>query len=131
LILYRTYLNLRQIYYPHTANNQTNGGTIIAAYTSGDSSILWQSLSDSEAIKLALKQLIQLHKSSSNLRDYIQGAKFQHWWEDPHAHGTYVMLAPLQETSRGGATGGRGGGGTPPAFRKFKQNFLRFCQKLI
>jgi monoamine oxidase/glycine/D-amino acid oxidase-like deaminating enzyme len=93
-----TDLNIHQVYYPYSANNLTDGGTILGSYTFGYSSHLWQSLSESDAIEEALKEVIQLHRSSSNIRDYFQGGKVQNWCGDPYAHGAFVMLSPFQET---------------------------------
>jgi monoamine oxidase len=77
-----TDLNIRTVYYPRIINNQTDGGTILVAYTWSQDSLVWQSLTDSDAIELTLKQLIQLHKSSSNMRDFFQGGKVHHWCGD-------------------------------------------------
>ena len=93
-----TDLNLHSIYYPYTRNNETNGGTIIAAYNLGQSSLIWQSLSEFDTIELVLQQLMQLHKSSSNIRDYFQGGKIQNWCGDPYAHGAFARFIPFQET---------------------------------
>ncbi|CAF4820775.1 unnamed protein product [Rotaria sp. Silwood1] len=93
-----TDLNIRTIYYPRMNNNHTNGGTILASYVVGLNSLLWQSLSDSDVIELALKQLIELHRSSSNIRNYFQGGKVQHWCGDPYAHGAFARFIPFQDT---------------------------------
>ncbi|CAF1007962.1 unnamed protein product [Rotaria sp. Silwood1] len=91
-----TDLNIRRVFY--LRNNHSNGGTILASYTAGLNSLQWQSLSESDAIELTLQQLIQLHKSSSNIRDYFQGGKVQHWCGDPYAHGAFARFIPFQET---------------------------------
>ncbi|CAF3797349.1 unnamed protein product [Adineta steineri] len=93
-----TDLHVHSIYYPYIRNNQTNGGTIIAAYNLGTSSLVWQSLFESDIIELVLQQLIRLHRSSSNMRDYFQGGKVQHWCGDPYAHGAFARFIPFQET---------------------------------
>jgi glycine/D-amino acid oxidase-like deaminating enzyme len=97
--LLTTDLNIRNIYYPDTTNNQVDGGTILVAYTFSQDSVVWQSLSHSDAIELVLKQLIQLHRSSSNIRDFFQGGKIQHWCGDPYSHGAFAVFMPLQETN--------------------------------
>lgn len=93
-----TDLNIRSVYYSRPMNNQTSGGTILASYTVGINSVVWQSLSDSDVIDLALKQVIELHRSSRNIRDYFQGGKVQHWCRDPHSHGAFTTFNPFQET---------------------------------
>jgi glycine/D-amino acid oxidase-like deaminating enzyme len=93
-----TDLNIRNVYYPSVINNQTNGGTMLVSYTSAQDTLVWQSLSESDAIELTLKQLIQLHRSSSNMRDFFQGGKIQNWCEDPYSHGAFTGFVPLQET---------------------------------
>ncbi|CAF1266334.1 unnamed protein product [Rotaria sordida] len=91
-------LPIRSIYYPKTTSNQTDGGTLLASYTLGPNSIIWQSLSDSDAIELVLQQLIQIHRNSSNMRNYFQGGKVKHWCQDPHVRGAFAYLIPFQET---------------------------------
>ncbi|CAF3602232.1 unnamed protein product [Rotaria socialis] len=93
-----TDLPIRLIYYPKTTSNQTNGGTLLASYTFSKDSITWQSLSDADAIDLALKQLIKMHRNSSNMRDYFQGGKIKHWCQDPYARGAFTYFTPFQET---------------------------------
>lgn len=93
-----TDLNLRNVYYPCIINNRTDGGTLLVAYTYTQDALVWQSLSDFEAIDLALEQLIQLHRSSPNLRDFFQGGKVQRWCGDPYSHGAFATFLPLQET---------------------------------
>ncbi|CAF3920416.1 unnamed protein product [Rotaria sp. Silwood1] len=93
-----TDLSVRFIYYPTTSSDQTGGGAIIASYTWSKDSIVWQSLSDSDAIELALKQLIKIHPSSANMRDYFQGGKVKHWCNDPFAIGACSLFIPFQET---------------------------------
>ncbi|CAF3809166.1 unnamed protein product [Rotaria sp. Silwood1] len=93
-----TDLPVRSIYYPKTTINQTDGGTLLASYTSSQDSIIWQSLSESDAIELALQQLIKIHRNSSNMRNYFQGGKVKHWCQDPYVRGAYAFLAPFQET---------------------------------
>ncbi len=74
-----TDLPIREVYYPSTNSNQTDGRTIIASYTFTQDSLVWQALSELDAIEFTLKQLIKLHKSSSNMREYFQGGKVKHW----------------------------------------------------
>ena len=93
-----TDLNLRQVYYPLTINNQTNGGTLLASYVTGYGALLWQSLSHDDVIEFALKQLIELHASSSNLRDFYVRGRVHHWCGDPYAHAAFAYFTPLQET---------------------------------
>ena len=92
-----TDLLLRMIYYPSTNSNQTDGGTLLAAYISSQDSMIWQSFSDYDAIELALKLLIKLHKSSSNMRDYFQGGKVKHWCQDPYERGAFTLPTPTQD----------------------------------
>ncbi|CAF1046519.1 unnamed protein product, partial [Didymodactylos carnosus] len=93
-----TDLLIGRIHYPSTNSNQTDGGTVLASYTLSTSSIIWQSLSEPDAIELALKQLIQLHNSSSNMRDYFQGGKVKNWCQDPYERGAMALFTPFQET---------------------------------
>lgn len=90
--------NLRNVFYPPIINNRTDGGTMLVAYNYGQDALLWHSLTDFQAIELALEQLIQLHRSSSNLRHFFQGGKVQHWCGDPYSHGAFASFLPLQET---------------------------------
>jgi glycine/D-amino acid oxidase-like deaminating enzyme len=91
----RTDLLLRSIFYPSTNSSQTDGGTILASYTSSQDSMIWQSFSEADAIKLALKLLIRIHQSSPNIRDYFQGGKVKHWCKDPYVLGAYAEPTPL------------------------------------
>jgi hypothetical protein len=50
-----TDLNNRNVYYPRTIKNRIDGGTILTESTFSQDSIVWESLSDSDAIELALK----------------------------------------------------------------------------
>ncbi|CAF2701584.1 unnamed protein product [Rotaria sp. Silwood2] len=93
-----TDLPIRSIYYPSTTSNQTDGGTVLASYTRSQNSMIWQSLSESDAIELALKQLIQIHRNSSNMRNYFQGGKVKHWCQDPFVRGSFASFIPFQET---------------------------------
>ncbi|CAF0895065.1 unnamed protein product [Rotaria sordida] len=93
-----TDLPIRNINYPTMTNNQTDGGAILASYTFSKDSIAWQSLSESDAIELALRQLIQLHRNSSNMRNYFQGGKAKHWCEDPYERGAMTLFTPFQYT---------------------------------
>ena len=47
---------------------------------------------------MALRQLIEIHPSSANLRDFYQGGKVHHWCADPYAHGAFTYYLPMQET---------------------------------
>lgn len=55
-----TDLPIRLIHYPITTSNQTDGGTLLASYTMSQDSVIWQSLTESEAIELALRQLMKI-----------------------------------------------------------------------
>jgi glycine/D-amino acid oxidase-like deaminating enzyme len=90
-----TDLLIRNVYYPSTNSNQTDGGTILASYTGEQDSMIWQSFSEEDAIELALKLLIKLHKNSPNIRDYFQGGKIKHWCLDPYERGAFANTIPL------------------------------------
>lgn len=90
-----TDLLIRNVYYPSTNSNQTDGGTILASYTGEQDSMIWQSFSEADAIELALKQLIRIHKKSPNIRDYFQGGRIKHWCLDPYARGGFANPVPL------------------------------------
>ncbi|CAF3771139.1 unnamed protein product [Rotaria sordida] len=95
----RTDLPIRTIFYPSTNMNQTNGGIIITAYTFAQDSIIWQSLSDVDAIEQALKQIMQIHRnSSSSIRNSFQGGVVKHWCQDTYVGGGFLYLNPFQET---------------------------------
>ncbi|CAF1285717.1 unnamed protein product [Rotaria sordida] len=95
----RTDLPIRTIFYPSTNMNQTDGGIIITAYTFAQDSIIWQSLSDVDAIEQALKQIMQIHRnSSSSIRNSFQGGVVKHWCQDTYVGGGFLYLNPFQET---------------------------------
>ncbi len=90
-----TDLLIRNAVYPSTNSNQTDGGTILASYTAEQDSMIWQSFSEADAIELALKQLIKIHKKSPNIRDYFQGGKIKHWCLDPYEREGFANPVPL------------------------------------
>ncbi|CAF3396529.1 unnamed protein product, partial [Rotaria sp. Silwood2] len=93
-----TDLPIRFVYYPEGSN--IDGGVILASYTWSQDSLLWQSLSNDEAIELALKNLIELHPTTgTRIRTFFQGGKVKHWCEDDDAHGAFALFTPLQETN--------------------------------
>ncbi|CAF1487389.1 unnamed protein product [Didymodactylos carnosus] len=59
--------------------------------------MIWQAFSESDAINLALTLLIKIHKSSSNMRDYLQCGKVKHWCEDPCERDGFSWPTPTQE----------------------------------
>ncbi|UJR11293.1 hypothetical protein I4U23_015474 [Adineta vaga] len=67
-----TDLPIRFIYYPNN-NMPVDGGTILAS-------------------------LIEIHRFSSNLRDYFQDGKVKHWCSDAYTHGAFALFTPFQET---------------------------------
>ena len=97
-----TDLLLRSVYYPYTNANQTNGGTILAAYAYSQDAIIWQAFSDTEAMELALKLLIKIHKSSSNILDYFQGGVVKHWCQDPYTRAGFAHPAQIEESHLAG-----------------------------
>lgn len=93
-----TDLPIRSIYYPSTSGNHTDGGTVLAAFAFFQDSVVWQSLSELDAIELTLQQLIRIHPNSSNMRNFFQGGKVKHWCLDPYARGAFTFFFPYQET---------------------------------
>ncbi|CAF0790255.1 unnamed protein product [Adineta steineri] len=92
-----TDLPIRFVYYPQDSN--VNGGVLVGSYTWSQDSLLWQSLSDDDAIELALKNLIELHPTTgNNIRTFFRGGKVKHWCEDEYARGAFALFTPLQET---------------------------------
>ncbi|CAF1283605.1 unnamed protein product, partial [Rotaria sordida] len=92
-----TDLPIRFVYYPQNSN--VNGGVILASYTWSQDSLLWQSLSDDDAIELALKNLIEIHPTTGdNMRDFFRGGKVKHWCQDEYVRGAFALFTPLQET---------------------------------
>jgi glycine/D-amino acid oxidase-like deaminating enzyme len=92
-----TDLPVRFVYYPKDSN--TNGGVILASYTWSQDSLLWQSLNEDDAIELALKNLIEIHRQTSqSMRQFFQGGKAKHWCDDKYTRGAFALFTPLQET---------------------------------
>jgi hypothetical protein len=52
-----------------------------------------------DAIKLALKQLIPLHRNSSSSKgNDFQNGKVNDWCEDPYERGAFILFTLFQET---------------------------------
>jgi glycine/D-amino acid oxidase-like deaminating enzyme len=92
-----TDLPSRFIYYPKDSN--INGGVILASYSWSQDSLLWQSLSDDDAMELALQNLMEIHPTTgSSMRQFLQGGTVKHWCEDEYVRGAFALFTPLQET---------------------------------
>lgn len=94
-----TDLPIRSIYYPSTSSNQIDGGAVLATFAFFQDSVVWQSLSEADAIELTLQQMIIMHRNSSNMRNFFQGGKVKHWCLDPYARGAFTFFTPNQETN--------------------------------
>ncbi|CAF1022356.1 unnamed protein product [Didymodactylos carnosus] len=96
-----TDLPIRFIYY-YNFNDQSieqdGGGAIIASYTWSQDSMLWQSVSEQNAIDLALKQIMEIHRLSFEIQKYFQGGKIKHWCDDEYTHGAFALFTPLQDS---------------------------------
>ncbi|CAF1356088.1 unnamed protein product, partial [Didymodactylos carnosus] len=86
------YRSMRQLHYDY------GGGAIIASYTWSQDSMLWQSVSEQNAIDLALKQIMEIHRLSFEIQKYFQGGKIKHWCDDEYTHGAFALFTPLQES---------------------------------
>jgi glycine/D-amino acid oxidase-like deaminating enzyme len=76
--------------------NETGGAAILGSYTWSQDSILWQSLSDDVALKLAVDNVDMLHKDI-DIRPFYKGGKTKHWCNDLYSHGAFVLFTPYQE----------------------------------
>lgn len=91
-----TDLPIRFTYYHNFNLNDTGGAALIGSYTWSQDSILWQSLSDEVALKLAVDNLDTLHKDI-DIRPYYCDGTTKHWCDDLYAHGAFALFTPDQE----------------------------------
>lgn len=91
-----TDLPIRFVYYHNFNISNIGGAAIIGSYTWSQDSILWQSIADDVALRLAIDNVDTLHKDL-DIRPYYDGGVIKHWCIDPYSHGAFVLFTPYQE----------------------------------
>ena len=89
-------LPIRFSYYPSHGIGSSESGLIIASYTWEDDTIPWDSLSESERIQQALKNLATIH-GQQVYDEFITGDSFS-WSQNPYSGGAFALFKAEQET---------------------------------
>jgi monoamine oxidase len=99
-----TDLPIRLIYYPSTPQkvlgeekDPFTGGLVLASYTWGDDSIRWTSLSHSDRIRFALRNLELVHdRNEDRLLPSCVGGMSHSWADDEFTSGAFAQFGPYQ-----------------------------------
>jgi monoamine oxidase len=73
-------------------------GVVIASYTWGDNSLLWDGLSDESAVDTALHNLNTLFPDIDVPSLYANVYKIKRWTSDPYSLGAFALYTPWQES---------------------------------
>ncbi|XP_027893098.1 L-amino-acid oxidase-like [Xiphophorus couchianus] len=86
---------IRYTYYPsHSFPGNDRIGVLLASYTWGDDSHLFQGASDEELKELALRDLMHIH--GKNIRNLCTGVIVKKWELDPYSLGAFALFTPYQ-----------------------------------
>ena len=89
-------LPIRFSYYPSQGIGNGGTGVILVSYTWEDDAMPWDSLSDANRIKEALKNLATIH-GQQVYDEFITGTSYS-WALNPYSAGAFAMFKPEQET---------------------------------
>jgi monoamine oxidase len=89
-----TDLPIRNLYYPDHSR-ETGRGVILASYTWSEDAQRWGSLSPTDRIAQALKDVSQIHPQV--LQEFEVGASWM-WHDDEYAGGAFALFDPGQQT---------------------------------
>jgi monoamine oxidase len=100
-----TDLPIRMIYYPSNSQRwiegkdwtAAKGGLILVSYTWGDDSLRWTSLSESDRLRFALRDLEYVHdRNEDRLFPSCVGGMSHSWAEDEFTSGAFAQFEPFQ-----------------------------------
>lgn len=91
-----TDLPIRSVYYPSHGHGEPGPAALIASYTWCDDSLRWDSLSEQDRIRNALRDLAVLH-GEVVYEEFRQGISHS-WLLDPYSCGAFALFAPEQQT---------------------------------
>ncbi|MGE6536743.1 flavin monoamine oxidase family protein [Bacillus luti] len=90
-----TDLPIRFTYYPSYGIHTPGRAIILASYTWADEALTWDSLSQRERIRYALKNLAEIYGDIVN-SEFVTGASFS-WSQNPYSCGAFTAFEPGQE----------------------------------
>ncbi|MED1555716.1 flavin monoamine oxidase family protein [Bacillus paramycoides] len=90
-----TDLPIRFTYYPSYGIHTPGAAIILASYTWADQALTWDSLSNGERIRYALKNLAQIY-GNVVYSEFVTGASFS-WSQNPYSCGAFTAFEPGQE----------------------------------
>jgi monoamine oxidase len=90
-----TDLPLRTIHYPSHGFDDRSG-VLLASYTMGYDTWIWERMTDEEKIMVALDQLAEIH--GQEIKKYYVTGYVQSWAQQPFSAGAFTKLKPYQES---------------------------------
>ncbi|MGE7937187.1 flavin monoamine oxidase family protein [Bacillus paramycoides] len=90
-----TDLPIRFTYYPSYGIHTPGAAIVLASYTRADEALTWDSLSNRERIRYALKNLAQIY-GTVVYSEFVTGASFS-WSQNPYSCGAFTAFEPGQE----------------------------------
>ncbi|PFD40392.1 amine oxidase [Bacillus cereus] len=90
-----TDLPIRFTYYPSYGIHTPGAAIVLASYTWADEALTWDSLSNRERIRYALKNLAQIY-GNVVYSEFVTGASFS-WSQNPYSCGAFTAFEPGQE----------------------------------
>jgi monoamine oxidase len=94
-----TDLPTRFTYYPSERIGKSGSGVMIASYTWEDDTFVWDSQSEEERLRLALRNLAEIH-GDVVYKEFVWGIS-KSWRLDPYIVGGFVVFKPGQESELG------------------------------
>ncbi|MGE7874270.1 flavin monoamine oxidase family protein [Bacillus paramycoides] len=90
-----TDLPIRFTYYPSYGIHTPGAAIVLASYTWADEALTWDSLSNRERIRYALKNLAQIY-GNVVYSEFVTGTSFS-WSQNPYSCGAFTAFEPGQE----------------------------------
>lgn len=90
-----TDLPIRFTYYPSYGIHTPGAAIVLVSYTWADEALTWDSLSNRERIRYALKNLAQIY-GNVVYSEYVAGESFS-WSQNPYSCGAFTAFEPGQE----------------------------------
>ncbi|SEN42697.1 flavin monoamine oxidase family protein [Lihuaxuella thermophila] len=94
-----TDLPIRFTYYPTNEYGEQGPGILLASYTWEDDTLVWDSQSNRERLKQALRNLANIH-GDVVYREFVTGVS-KSWSQDPYIVGDFVVFRPGEESELG------------------------------
>ncbi|KWU53910.1 amine oxidase [Bacillus mycoides] len=90
-----TDLPIRFTYYPSYGIHSPGVAIVLVSYTWADEALTWDSLSNRERVRYALKNLAQIY-GNVVYSEFVTGASFS-WSQNPYSCGAFTAFEPGQE----------------------------------